>query len=270
MKKKKSESTRTTSTVAVRLLSIFVFLLAWHLATYLLKGLPAPLETFQTFVKLIAKGAEGEPGLVGWTLQEHTLASIIRVLEGAGVGFAVALPLGILMGWSKYFEKFAGTMIEILRPIPPLAWIPLAFVIFMPFRGSTVMLAQIFVVFVGAFFPAVLNTVHGVRSVDKIYIDVARTLGASNAQILKKVVLPGALPSMITGIRIGLGVGWMCLVAAEMIGASTVGIGSFIWNMYTLGGRNAEIISGMIAIGIVGYAMNEGILFIERRLVRWG
>lgn len=253
--------------LAVRLLSVFVFLIAWHiLAVALLKGLPAPLETFQTFVKLIA---EGEPGL-GWTLQEHTFASVVRVLEGSGIGFAVALPLGILMGWSRHFEKFAGTIIEMLRPIPPLAWIPLAFVIFAVSRGGAVMMAQVFIVFIGAFFPAVLNTVHGVRSVDRIYVEAAKTFGASNRQILRKVIIPGALPSMITGIRIGLGVGWMCLVAAEMIGASTVGIGSFIWNMYTLGGRNAEIISGMIAIGIVGYVMNEGILFVERRLARWG
>ncbi|MDY6960007.1 MAG: ABC transporter permease subunit, partial [Halobacteriota archaeon] len=137
-----------------------------------------------------------------------------------------------------------------------------------PFEDTRI-LVQIFIVFVGAFFPAVLNTVHGVKSIDTAYIESARTFGSSDLQILQKVIIPGSLPSIITGVRIGLGIGWMCVVAAEMIGGSASGIGFFIWAMYSIGGGTAKIISGMIAIGAVGYLMNDGILRVEKRVLKW-
>ena len=262
---KKRRLSIDTQSPLLRIFSIVAFLMGWYFIGVLnLAELPTPIETLEMFYTLIVSG---EP-ILGRTLQTHTTASLIRVIEGSAIGFAVALPLGILMGWSKRFERFADTMIEIFRPIPPLAWIPLAFVLFRSFDNTRI-LVQIFIVFIGAFFPAVLNTIHGVKSIDSSYIESARTFGSSDLQILEKVVLPGAMPSIITGIRIGLGIGWMCVVAAEMIGGSASGIGFFIWSMYELGGGTAEIISGMIAIGAVGYIMNEGILYTERRLIKW-
>ena len=261
--KKRSSSTSGVSPL-MRIFSVIFFFSVWHIiSVFNLADLPTPIETMEVFFKLII---EGEP-ILGRTLQVHTFASLVRVLQGSVIGFAVALPIGIMMGWSERFERFTDTLIEVFRPIPPLAWIPLAFVLFRTFQDTRI-LVQIFIVFIGAFFPAVLNTVHGVKSVDIAYIESARTFGSSDLQILQKVVVPGSLPSIITGVRIGLGVGWMCVVAAEMIGGSASGIGFFIWAMYGIGGGTAEIISGMIAIGAVGYLMNDGILRIERMVLK--
>ncbi|KUK05261.1 ABC transporter permease [Methermicoccus shengliensis] len=264
----------------LRTASLVLFLALWELLGVFVRELPTPLETGTTFVQLITVG---EP-ILGRTLQEHTLASILVVLKGSLIGFALAIPLGVLMGWSRIAGDVLEQITELFRPIPPLAWIPLAFVLFRGLKDagwfqvlmellgtqmSVTSMVQIFVVFVGAFFPLLLNTIQGVKSVDRIYIEVARVAGATQMQIIRKVVLPAALPSIITGARVGLGVGWMCVVAAEMIGGSSSGVGLFIWNMYSIGGSSAAIVCGMIAIGMVGYAMNEGILALERRLIKW-
>jgi len=264
----------------LRALSLVLFLALWELLGIFVRELPTPLETATTFVQLITVG---EP-ILGRTLQEHTFASILVVLKGSLIGFALAIPLGVLIGWSRLAEDVLEQIVELFRPIPPLAWIPLAFVLFRGLKDagwfqvlmqllgtemSVSSMVQIFVVFVGAFFPLLLNTIQGVRSVERIYIEVAKVAGATQMQIIRKVVLPAALPNIITGARIGLGVGWMCVVAAEMIGGSSSGVGQFIWVMYSIGGSSAAIVCGMIAIGLVGYAMNEGILALERRLVKW-
>ena len=226
--------------------------------------IPTPVETFQTFVRLIFEGES----VLGKTLQEHALASLTRVLESALIAFIIGIPIGIAVGWYRRFDYFASTLIEIFRPIPPLAWIPLTYVLFSAY-GNTVLLAQIFIVALGVFFPTVLNIVTGVKSVDPILIDVAKALGANERQILTKVVAPAIVPSMITGMRIGLGVGWASIVAAELVGGSGTGLGYFIMSMYEVGGRLPEIISGIIMIGIVGFIMSEGILYFQRRLLKW-
>jgi len=241
--------------------SIILFLFFWHLVASLkLLELPTPARTAETFFRLITVG---EP-VLGRTLQSHVISSLGRVIRGSFLAFSTAIPLGIAMARSRRFEALTSTIIELFRPIPPLAWIPLAYIFFRHLENTS-FYAQIFIVFVGAFFPAVLNTVTGVKSVEPILIDAARTFGASRLQILTKVIIPASLPMIITGVRVGLGVGWMSIIAAEMIGGSASGIGFFIWTMYYIGGDVAKIISGMIAIGIVGYLMNEGLLWIERR-----
>lgn len=226
--------------------------------------IPTPVETFQTFVSLIFNGES----VLGKTLQEHALASLTRVLESALIAFIIGIPTGIAIGWYRRFDYFASSLIEIFRPIPPLAWIPLAYVLFSAY-GHTVLLAQIFIVALGVFFPTVLNIVTGVKSVDPILIDVAKALGANERQILTKVIFPAIVPSMITGMRVGLGVGWASIVAAELVGGSGTGLGYFIMSMYEVGGRLPEIISGIIMIGIIGFIMSEGILYLQKRLLKW-
>jgi NitT/TauT family transport system permease protein len=233
-------------------------------AIFKLLSIPTPIETFQTFLRLIFEGES----VLGKTLQKHALASLTRVLESALIAFVIGIPMGIAIGWYRRFDYFASTLIEIFRPIPPLAWIPLTYVLFSAY-GNTVMFAQIFIVALGVFFPTVLNIVTGVKSVDPILIDVAKALGANERQILTKVVFPAIVPSMITGMRVGLGVGWASIVAAELVGGSGTGLGYFIMAMYEVGGRLPEIISGIIMIGIIGFIMSEGILYLQRRLLRW-
>jgi NitT/TauT family transport system permease protein len=245
--------------------AVILFLILWQLVAFFkLLLLPTPVETFATFLTLIV---QGEP-ILGKTLQDHAAASLTRVLESALIAFVLGIPVGVAISWYRRFNNFVSPLIEIFRPIPPIAWIPLAYVLFSVY-GNTVLLAQIFIVALGVFFPTVLNVAIGVKSIDPILIDAAKTLGADEGQILMKVVLPAIVPSMITGMRIGLGVGWASIVAAEFVGGNGTGLGYFIWSMYQVGGRLPEIISGMIVIGIIGFIMSEGVLYLQRRLLPW-
>jgi NitT/TauT family transport system permease protein len=263
-----------------RVVSLVIFIVLWYVLSLWIRELPTPVETATTFYQLITVG---EP-ILGRTLQEHTLASIKIVLKGFIIGTVIAIPLGIIIGRYKLAENLLNFIVETFRPIPPLAWIPLGFVLFRGLKEtgwfqiishllglgtSVAAMVQVFVVFVGAFFPILLNTIQGVKAVNPIYIDVARTFGATEREIVWKIVIPASFPNIITGIRVGLGVGWMCVVAAEMIGGSSSGVGLFIWDMYSIGGGSAEIVCGMIAIGLVGYIMNEVLLFVQRRVFKW-
>ncbi|HUL61700.1 MAG TPA: ABC transporter permease, partial [Methanocella sp.] len=185
---------------------LFVILL-WEIATgvlHLFKPiiLPAPDEVLTAAIGLARTGQLFEDA--GW--------SLLRVLLGFLVAAVVAIPVGVTMGWSRMASYVVDPVIEILRPIPPIAWIGLAILWF----GLGINSA-IFLVFIGAFFPILLNTISGVRNVDRKLIEVACTFGARDYDVLKKVVIPAALPTIYTGMRVGMGIGWMCVVAAEMI-----------------------------------------------------
>jgi ABC-type nitrate/sulfonate/bicarbonate transport system permease component len=173
-----------------------------------------------------------------------------------------AIPLAIAMGWSKTINDQVDPLIEVLRPVPPLAWIPLSILWF----GIGDVQNQ-FIIFLGMFFPILLNTIAGVKNIEPNIIRAARCLGASEARILRRIVLRAALPQIITGIRIGLGVGWMALVAAELVGANS-GLGFLINDARTLL-RTDVVIVGMITIGIVGLIIDRAIRVIGRRAMPW-
>ncbi len=247
-----------------RVLSAASVLLAWQAVAGLnLVDLPSPGKTFRVFINLLVNG---DP-LYNKTLSQIVWASLLIVIKACVLSFMAAIPMGILMGSVEKLRKYFDSIIEMIRPIPPLAWIPLSYVIFAN-TGSPTEYVQVFVVFVGAFFPVLLNTIHGIGMVNRIHLEAARTMGASPGQVLLRVMLPGALPAIFSGIRVGFGVGWMCIVAAEFVGGK-LGIGYYIWSSYSVGGRTAEIISGMIAIGIVGSFINRVILLAEKRLIPW-
>jgi NitT/TauT family transport system permease protein len=251
--------------IAIEIAAIAVFLLIWQLvATMQLLALPTVAVTFAALETLLI---HGEP-VMGRTLFQHASASVARVLDSSLIAFGAAIPLGIAIGWYRRFEYFANTLIEVFRPIPPLAWIPLAYVLFMAY-GNTVLLAQLFIVALAVFFPTAVTIIAGVKAVDPILIDAARMLGANERQLITKVVFAAIIPAVFTGVRIGLGVGWAAIVAAELIGGSGTGLGYFIMTMYNVGGRMPEIISGIIVIGVIGFFMNEAILFIQRRVAGW-
>lgn len=248
----------------LKFLSVVTVFLLWQIAAGLrLLELPTPVETVRAFATLVVSG----DSLYNKTLQEIVLASLVIVIKACLLSFVVAIPLGIAMGSSTWVKRYAEGLLEMLRPIPPLAWIPLAYVI-LANTGSPTEYVQIFVVFIGAFFPVLLDTIHGISLVNRLYIDAAQTMGASRKQVLLQIMLPGALPSIFNGIRVGFGVGWMCIVAAEFVGGK-MGIGYYIWSSYSVGGRTAEIICGMVAIGLVGTVINRLVLFLEKRLVPW-
>jgi sulfonate transport system permease protein len=256
----------------INLLSLIVFALLWQLLVILarkdsfnipfirLRDIPTPVETWIALVGSMFIQLHG-PGFT-YGIINHVYASLQRVIEGGIIAFIIGVPVGIGVGYSKLIGNLFNPLIEIVRNMPPMAWIPLSIFIFVS-GGS------IFIVFIGVVFPIILNTVQGVKSTDTRLIDAARTLGASESMIVQKVIIPSAFPSIMTGLRIGLGVGWMAIVAAEMVIRSPVGLGYFIWNMGDLG-RYSEMVAGMIVIGVIGYIMNISILLFQRRFIKWG
>lgn len=188
--------------------------------------------------------------------------SLLRVGLGFFIASGIAIPLGIITGWFPFAFRIFDPVIEITRPIPPLAWTGLALLWFGIGLSSSV-----FLVFLGAFFPILLNTLAGVRGIEKRLIEAALLLGANERQILSKVVIPGSLPEMFTGIRVGMGVGWMVVVAAEMI-AARHGLGSLIIISTNIG-RTDRVLIGMIVIGLLGLVIDYGLRHMSRRLFVW-
>lgn len=189
-------------------------------------------------------------------------ASLERVLIAFGIATAVGVPLGLMLGWSRRFKAYAFPVFELLRPIPALAWVPLAIIMF---TGSESPI--LFLTFLPAFFATTLNTMLGVQSIDESYLRAAHCLGAKKWQVFCHVIIPGSLPFIFTGLQISMGVGWFSLVAGEMI-AGDFGLGYVIYNGYTLL-TYPNIVIGMITLGIVGYATSALVRVAGDYLMQW-
>ncbi len=213
--------------------------------------MPAPSNIAITAAGMIASGE----------LFYHLLASLKREAT-AFLYAASAIPLGIAMGWWRPVYNQVNPIMEILRPIPPLAWIPLSILWFG--IGDE---QNEFIIFLGMFFPILVNTNVGVKNIDPNLVRAARSLGAPEHRILVRVVLIGALPQIITGVRIGLGVGWMALVAAELVGANS-GLGFLINDARSML-RTDSISVGMLTIGLVGLLIDAAIRMLGRRMLPW-
>ena len=199
----------------------------------------------------------------GVNLVDNTFISIKRVISGFLVAGIVAVPIGILMGYFSIVRDLFDTFIELLRPIPPLAWVPLALAWFGIGESS-----MLFIIFIGAFFPILINTIAGVKGVPKILIESAQTLGAKQKDILLKVVIPASSPYILTGLRIGAGIAWMCVVAAEMLPGSDAGLGYLIMYAYSLS-RMDIVVASMIIIGLIGLTLDRGLRYIEDKYFKW-
>ena len=203
----------------------------------------------------------GEPVAGGnQSIYIHAAYSTFRVVAGVGLAALTAIPLGLLIGlstkagtgieWNNYL--YPG--LESLRPIPPVAWVPASILLFpiVPVLGFSINTAVLFVVFIGAFFPILVNTVEGVRNLDDEFRRAAQSLGASNRQVFRHVIFPAALPSILTGVSLGIGLGWITVVAAEII-AGNYGLGYITFQAYRL--LQTDVIAvGMVVIGVLGYA----------------
>lgn len=214
--------------------------------------MPPPDAVLRAIVEMTLEG----------TLPVHIGVSLARALGGFLIAAMIGVPVGILVGRSARAYAAIDPWIELARPVPPIAVLPLVVLWFGIGEES-----KLVVVFYGALFPILVNTVHGVRSVDNGLIRAARALGASERQIFGLVVLPAAVPSVVTGLRLGAGMAIFVLVAAELLG-STAGLGWLIMDarehFFT-----DRIMVGIVALGIVGYLINRGLLWLEHRLVRW-
>ncbi len=217
------------------------------------------------------------------SLLSNVLVSLARVLTGYLLAVIIAIPLGILMGYYTKIFKLFNNFLGLFRPIPPLAWVPLVLAWFGVSSMATLCalekgqlyiylnnlkLSMVFIIFIGSFFPVLTSSIYGVTTVRKTLLDSAQVLGANQLDIFRKVLLPAAAPSVVNGMRIGLGVGWMCLVSAEMLPGSISGVGYLITHAYTLA-RTDIVIAGMISIGAVGAALDYLFRNLEEKRFKW-
>jgi len=259
MKKKSDFFYTRTAAILFAALSIITFLVVWHLSvsyTKIGKLIPTPFAVleffFQSFIKPIGRH----------TILMHAYISLRRVMIGYLTGIALGVIAGVGMGVSKTFEAMFKPIFEMLRPIPTIAWIPLAILWFGV--GET---TKHFIIFYGTFANVTLNAYSGVMRVDPVLLGAAKMLGATDRQLLPKVILPASVPSIFAGMQTGLSAGWMGVIAAEMV-KSSEGLGwTIIMGQETA--NTTQILAGMVAIAIIGLLLATGMRTLERRLCRW-
>jgi len=198
------------------------------------------------------------------TLWQHISASLMRVGIGFGLAVCVAIPLGLWMGWMQGTYRMLNRLVQILRPISPIAWIPVGIVWFGV--GDT---SPIYLIFISSVFPMVVQTTVGVHTIEKRYLRAAENFGVSRRTLFTRVVIPAVLPQIVVGMRIGLGVAWLVVVAAEMIALHS-GLGYMIMDSRNAGNRYDLVIAGMIIIGLIGLSLDGLMRLLEEiRWVRW-
>lgn len=245
--------------VALGLLSLGLAVLVWHLLTryrvqfYVrFNNIPSPEAVYSEAVRVLNSA--------------DFIANIGRSLQRIFLGFAIAtvlgISLGMIIGWYKTARELIFPGLEVLRPIPAIAWVPMSIMLWPTAESS-----MVFITFLGSFFPILLNTMHGVRTIDPVLVRAARSLGAGQFALFVEVILPGILPSAFTGLSVGMGVAWVSLIAAEMI-SGQFGIGYFTWESYSLI-QYADIAVGMVMIGILGLACSGLIRLVGRLLMPW-
>jgi NitT/TauT family transport system permease protein len=243
----------------VRLLALTGGLIFWHYASstslnfYVrFDNIPGPLAVGQALFDHLQQSA----------FYLHVAASLRRIAISYSLAASIGITLGLLMGRSRLVRDIIYPYIELLRPIPAVAWIPIAILLLPTEEGSI-----IYITFLGALFPIVLNTVHGVEQTPEVLVRAAQSLGASRVCIFRHVVLPGALPSICAGLAIGMGVSWFSLLAGEII-SGQYGIGYFTWNAYSVI-NYPDIVVGMLAIGALGTASTFLVQLLTRPALAW-
>ena len=197
-------------------------------------------------------------------LLKYLVASLFRVTWGFLLAVVLAVPLGLLIGWNRRADMAFNPLIQILRPISPLAWIPIAILWF-----GVGDFAAIFLIFLGCFFPLLLTAINAVRGIPAVYINAGRNFGLSTAALVSRVLFPAVIPQLIIGMRITLGVGWLVVVAAEMIAVSS-GLGFLIVDARNAGNRYDLVVAGMVIIGLIGLLLDMGMRSLEQlKSLRW-
>ena len=226
------------------------------------QDLPGPVQTWEKTRKYVvepfAKREELDQGILRFTWY-----SLVIVAKGYAIALILGTPMGFLLGLSASFSKMFDPIIQVLRPVSPLAWMPLGVVLFAHAGKSANELAALFTIAVCAMWPTVLNTAVGVRAIPQDYLNVARVLKLSRTQTLFRIMIPATLPYMFTGYRLSLGIAWLVIVAVEML-TGRIGIGNFLWNEYN-NGLYTSIVLCIVTIGLVGFSLDRAMSLLERR-----
>lgn len=228
--------------ILYKILSILIFLAIWQLLVVLnvqhplmFGNLPTPIKVFHAFLDLLKQS----------DYYHHVLYSCLRILIGCALALPLGVILGMVIGLTKFGKNFIFPIFEMLRPIPQITWIPISILLFYTIEQSI-----IFITFIGAFFPILINTIAGTKTVNNTLLDAAKSMHASKWQTIRHVYFPSAVPNILTGLSVGVGTSWMSVIAAEMI-SGKYGIGYFTWMSYNLMDY-ADTIAGMITIGVIG------------------
>jgi NitT/TauT family transport system permease protein len=246
-------------TLVLGALSLLAFLACWYLlTTYRVSfhvrfaNVPTPGQVLLSLQRATHDGR----------LLQHIVLSCRRIALGFIIATVIAVPLGLIMGRFRLARDLIFPVSEVMRPIPAIAWVPMAIMLWPSNEESIV-----FITFVGSFFPILLNTLHGMATVDPVLVRAAQCLGASELAIFREVYFPAALPSIFTGLTVGMGVAWVSLIAAEMI-SGQFGIGYFTWEAYSLV-QYSDIALGMICIGVLGLTSSAAIRGIGHLVMPW-
>lgn len=234
-----------------------LFVLAWHIAVAMNPGtlVPSPWQALKGIGELAQKGL----------LTKYVIASLFRVTWGYLAALVIAVPLGVWLGLWGRGERAINPVFQVLRPISPLAWIPIAILWF-----GVGDIAAMFLIFLASLLPLMLATIHAVHNIDGVHLAAARNFGLQGSELVRRVILPGILPQLIVGMRITLGIAWLVVVAAEMIGINS-GLGFLIVDARNAGNRYDLVVAGMILIGLIGLGLDVLIRRLERLPgVRWG
>ncbi len=245
------------SAVFLPLATAVIFLIVWHSLVRLSGSdlFPTPMEVVGGIRELFEKGL----------LLKYIVASLFRVSWGFGLAVLVGVPLGLILGWFKPAFQALNPMIQILRPISPIAWIPVAILWF-----GIDDTAPIFLIFLASVFPITVSSMAAVQNMQLVYLRAAQNFGIKGPQLFRRVILPAALPQIITGIRIALGIAWLVVVAAEMIAVNS-GLGYLIIDARNAGKRYDLVVAGMVMIGLIGLVLDLLIRQLEKfDEVKWG
>lgn len=247
------------------LVGLFIFLMLWELLCLIPSfQLPGPIETIREtwdpfIIHPFFDNGDSDKGL-GWQI----LTSLGRVALGFSLAAIVGVVLGILIGVNKFLYNAVDPIFQVLRTVPPLAWLPISLAAFQQANPSA-----IFVIFITSIWPIVINTTVGVQNIPQDYVNVARVLRLRKGKYFLKIVFPATVPYIFTGLRIGIGLSWLAIVAAEML-VGGVGIGSFIWDAYntTTDTNLSEIIIALIYVGVVGLILDRMVAFAADKVVQ--
>ncbi len=248
------------------LLLPLALLALWHLAVqqrWVAEGIiPGPTQVAESWYRWIFGAPTRSLSPYSGTWVANVLYSTRRVLQGFLFAAAVGIPLGIFVGWNRLVARLVDPTIQMLRPVPITAWLPFSIAVFGIYDAGA-----LFLIGLGAFYPIVINTTHGVRDTNLLLLRAARMLGGREGTVLFKVVLPSALPSIFTGLRLGVGIAWTAVIVAEMIAVKS-GLGYVLWDAYYVG-RMDICVATMFSVGLLGFLSDQVILLASRLLLRW-